>query len=168
MISTSLRFMVAMAVFALSVGVQSQTQGGYGVTEQADGSVAVVMEEERFVIPASVAQEVERAVGDHADDPEALRRAIGDIVGRTAGDAGEADLATAIAALAVFYAGPNSSSVAAIGLGVTEGNPAVSGAAVIEAIPALRSEPSAAEAEEQQVIRAQATVENPAQISPVQ
>lgn len=166
MISTSLRFMAAAAVFALLAGVQAQ--GGYGVTEQADGSVAVVMEEERFVIPASVAQEVERAVGDHADDPEALRRSIGDIVARTAGDAGEAALATAIATLAVFYAGPDSSSVAAIGLGVTDGNSAVSGAAVIAAIPALRAGPSAAEAEEQQMIRAQATVENPAQISPVQ
>lgn len=164
--STSFRLLAAMTVFALLTGVQAQT--GYSVTEQADGSVAIVMEEQRFVISASVAQEVELAVNDHADDPEALRQAIGDIVGRNAADAGQADLATAIAALAVFYAGPDSSSVAAIGLGVTEGNPAVSGAAVIAAIPALRSEPSAAESEEQEMIRAQATVENPAQISPVQ
>ena len=166
MISTSLRILATMAVFALLAGVQAQT--GYSVSEQADGSVAVVMEEERFVISAAVAQEVELAVNDYADDPEALRQAIGDIVGRNAADAGEADLATAIAALAVFYAGPNSSSVAAIGLGVTEGNPAVSGSAVIEAIPSLRSEPSAAETEEQEMAQAQATVENPAQVSPVQ
>ncbi len=158
--------MLILAAAALLTGVQAWAQ--HSVSVQADGSVVISTEEERFVIPAPVAGEIELAVRELADDPETLRQAIRDIISRNAGDSGAAGLATAIAAFAVLQAGSDSSLIAAIGLGVTQGNSDVPGAAVIAAIPALRSAPSPEETEQRELDRAQATVENPAQVSPVQ
>lgn len=142
-------------------------QAQQAVTVQADGSVAVALENERFVVLGSVAEAVEAAVRENADDPEALRLAIRAIVAEYAGEPGDAGLATALAALAVLHAGSNSSSIAAIALGATQGNSAVSGGSLIAVVPALR-EASPGESAERELARAQATVENPAQISPVQ
>ena len=158
--------MKAFFVFALLASAQAWAQ--QSITEQADGSVTISVEGEQFVIPAPIAEEVELAVRDNGDDPEAIRQAIRAIVSQNAGDSESTGLATAIASLAVYFADSNSSSIAAIGLGVTQGNPGVSGGVVIAAIPALRAQPGPEEIAEQELVRAQATVENPSQVSPVQ
>ena len=158
--------MNALFVFALLANAQTWAQ--QSVTEQADGSVTINMEGEQYVIPRSLAEEVELAVRDNGDDPEAIRQAIRAIVSQNAGDSESTSMAAAIASLAVHYADSNSSSIAAIGLGVTQGNPGVSGGVVIAAIPALRAQPGPEEIAEQELVRAQATVENPSQVSPVQ
>ncbi len=158
--------MKAFFVFALLASAQAWAQ--QSITEQADGSVTISVEGEQFVIPAPIAEEVELAVRDNGDDPEAIRQAIRAIVSQNAGDSESTGLAAAIASLAVYFADTNSSSIAAIGLGVTQGNPGVSGGVVIAAIPALRAEPGPDEIVERELARAQATVENPSQVSPVQ
>lgn len=158
--------MNALFVFALLANAQTWAQ--QSVTEQADGSVAISVEGERFVVPAPIAEEVELAVRGNEDDPEAIRQAIRAIISENAGNSESTGLATAIASLAVYYADTNSSSIAAVGLGVTQGNPGVSGGVVIAAIPALRAKPGPEEIAEQELVRAQATVENPSQVSPVQ
>ena len=162
------RVLAAMvACMALMAGTQAAAQDAVSV--QADGSVAVSIEDERFVIPAPVAEAVELAVTENADDPEALRLAIQAIISQNAGAPEAAGLATAIAAFAVFHAGSNSPSIAAIALAATGGNSGVSGGSVIAAIPTLRAESgSPEEAVEREIAQAQATVENPAQVSPVQ
>lgn len=154
----------ALAVFALWSAVQAQDT----VTEQADGSVAVTIEGEQFLISAPVAEAVERAVLEHADDPAGLRDAIGAIVSENAGNPAAASLAAAIATLAVFHAGSDSPAIAAIALGASQGNGAVAGESLIAAIPGLRPESSPGEAFEESLVQAQATVENPSQVSPVQ
>ena len=165
--ASGIKVFAALATLSvLLAGAQAAAQSAIDV--QTDGSVAVGIEGERFVIPAPVAEAVERAVAEHADDPEALRLAIQAIVGQYAGASESAGLATAIAAFAVLHAGSNSPSIAAIALGATQGNSGVSGGSVIAAIPTLRAESSPEEAIERELVRAQATVENPAQVSPVQ
>ena len=154
----------AFAVFALWSTVQAQET----VTEQADGSVAVTIEGEQFLIPAPVAEAVERVVLEYADDPAGLRDAIGAIVSENAGNPAAAGLAAAIATLAVFHAGLDSPAIAAIALGASQGNRDVAGESLIAAIPGLRPERSPGEAEEEALVKAQATVENPSQVSPVQ
>ncbi len=158
--------MKAFFVSALLAGAQAGAQ--QSMIEQADGSVTISMEGEQYVIPGPLAEEVELAVRDNGDDPEAIRQAIRAIVSQNAGDSESTGMAAAIASLAVYYADTNSSSIAAIGLGVTQGNPGVSGGVVIAAIPALRAQPGPEEIVERELARAQATVENPSQVSPVQ
>ena len=138
------------------------------VTVQADGSITVAVLGEQFLIPAPVAEAVESALEEHADDPASLTQAIRTIVSNNAGTPSSAGLATAIGTLAVFLAGSESPSIVAILLGATQGNNAVSGESLITAIPELRKPRSSGEAFEENLVRANATVENPFQVSPVQ
>ncbi len=163
--------MAALAVLsALLAGTHASAAAAQdAVNVQGDGSVVVSIEGDQFVIPAPVAEAIELAVAENADDPEALRLAIQAIISQNAGVPETAGLATAIAAFAVLNAGSNSPSIAAIALAATGGNSGVSGGSVIAAIPTLRAESgSPGEALEREIVRAQATVENPSQVSPVQ
>ena len=154
----------ALAVSALLFAVQAQST----VTEQPDGSLAVIVEGERFVIPALLAGAVERAVREHTDDPAGLRDAIRAIVRENAANPAVAGLAAAIATLALFHAGSDSPSIAAILLGATQGNSAVAGESLIATVSGLGSEPGPGHEFEAQLVRIRATVENPSQVSPVQ
>lgn len=162
-----LRKSVIAVFFALLASVQALAQNTV-VSEQADGSVIVSMESGQLAISATVADAVELAVREHADDPEALRQAIRALIGQNAAGSGASDLATAIATLAVFHAGTDSASIAAIVHGASEGNSNVSGGAMLAAIPALSAGGNSLEADERELASAQATVENPSQVSPVQ
>ena len=162
------------------------------VTEQADGSAAVSVEDSRIVVPAAVVDRVEAAARDHADDPQALREAIEAIIAEYAPGPGDAALASAIAVLAIDRSRARSAVFAERGLreaplvlaidrsrarsasidavirGAFAANPNVSSGALLAAVPGLGASPRAQEAEQRRLAQLQATVENPSQISPVQ
>ena len=158
--------MVAMALALSAATLHAQEQST--VTEQPDGTVAVTVEEGQIVVPAQVAEDVVAAVGEHAEDPQALEQAIREIVAEHAGSADDADLATAIAALAIFHAGARSATTDAIMRGAIAANPVVPAAALLADLPTLASNPRTDDAAQRQVAVLQATVENPSQVSPVQ
>ena len=138
------------------------------VTEQADGSAAVSVEDSRIVVPAAVVDRVEAAARDHADDPQALREAIEAIIAEYAPGPGDAALASAIAVLAIDRSRARSASIDAVIRGAFAANPNVSSGALLAAVPGLGASPRAQEAEQRRLAQLQATVENPSQISPVQ
>lgn len=158
--------MVAMALALSAATLHAQEQST--VIEQPDGTVAVTVEERRIVVPAPVAEDVVVAVGEHSEDPQVLEEAIGAIVAEHAGSADDADLAAAIAALAIFHAGVRSSSTDAIMRGVIAANPEVRAGPLVAALPTLGSNPRLEDAAQRQLAVLQATVENPSQVSPVQ
>lgn len=170
--------MMAAVVFTAGtraqVNVPETAAGGArpvqtAVTEQADGTVVVTLDERQVIVPASVVADVTSAVRDHADDPDALRLAIRMIVAEHAGSPDTANLASAIAVVAIFRAGVGSASADAIMRGATFGNPGVSAAAVLSVLPEIRPiEAGTPEAAQTQLAQLQATVENPSQVSPVQ
>ena len=159
--------LAAIAVMALLLaGVQAKAQEA--VSEQGDGSVAVSVEGEQFVVSASIAAAVAAAVGEHSDDPEALKEAIRAIIAKNAAGSDDTGLATAIAALAIYHARTGSASIAAIVQGATVANPDVRAGAILAVMPTLRAEVNAQEAVWRQLAQLRATVENPSQMSPVQ
>ena len=155
--------MHALLIFACVTPAWAQ----HSVTTLDDGSVAVVIEGDRYDIPASVAQSIISSIAEHADDPEALRNAVRAIIAKTAADSESVGLATAIAVFAISQAEGSSSLINAIALGVTQENTSISGGTLIAAIPALQSERPPEEQFQQEVARSQATAENPAQVSTV-
>lgn len=136
------------------------------VTENDDGAVVVTIDSGQVVLPAVVAKSVADALREHADDPDGLRLAILGIVREHAARDGQ--LATAIAFFAITLARPTPTVVDAILRGVRTANPTADVATVLARLPELKARPGAAEAPQTQLARLQATVENPAQISPVQ
>lgn len=159
----------ALAAMALAISAASlQAQAQSTVTEQPDGTVAVTVEERQIVVPAQVADEIVVAVGEHSEDPQALEQAVREIVAEHAGSAGDADLATAIAALAIFHAGVRSSTTDAIMRGAIAANPVVPAAVLLAELPTLPTTPRTEDTAQRQLAVLQATVENPSQVSPVQ
>ncbi|WP_446830498.1 hypothetical protein [Candidatus Foliamicus sp.] len=156
-------FAAAMCVMPL-LCAQAQTE----VTEEADGSVSVSIEQERFTVPAPVAAAVRDAVRNHSDDPDALQSAIRAVIAEHAAGPDAADYATAIAALAISLSRARSASVDAVLRGAAAANPAVSVATLLTALPDLRGVPRTREDADERMVLLQATVENPSQISPVQ
>ena len=154
----------ALAMTLFATGLHAQPV----VTVQEDGAVAVTVDDMPILVPAVVAEGVAAAVRDHAEDPQELGQAIQMIVANNAAGPGNADLATAIAALAIFHAQPRSAITDAIMRGATAANPAVSVPMLLAALPALDVNPRARQAEDRQLAQLLATAENPAQISPVQ
>lgn len=155
---------IVVAVLLASVQAAAQQ----AVSEQADGSVAVSVEGEQFVVPASVAEAVVAAVAEHADDPEALQDAIRAIIAANAAVSNDAGLAVAIAVLAIYHAGSDSASIAAIVNGTTAASADAPVAVIVAAMPTLDAQVDAQEADPRQLAQLQATVENPSQVSPVQ
>ena len=170
----------ALALTFTATGIQAQDRTP---TDNADGTVEFVVDDRQFLLPAAVAEDVLAAVREHADDPQALQQAIRAIVAEHAGcpeySAGttaiateqcpeDVALATAIATLAIDQARGRSASVDAIVRGAAEGNPNLSAGALLAALPATGLNPRAQDAAERQIAQAQATAENPNQISPVQ
>lgn len=149
----------------LAAGLEAQAQST--VTELGDGAVELSVGERQFLIPAEVAESVAAAVRDHAGDPVELRQAIEAIVAEHAGQPGDAELATAIAALAIHHARARSASVDAILRGVIARNPSVPAESLVTILPSLKAHPLGQTAAERQLAQLQATVENPSQISQV-
>lgn len=157
---------VALAM-ALSVAA-TQALAQATVTEQEDGAMALSIDGRQYLVPARIAEEVILAVSEYADDPQELQQAIRAIVAEHAGNPGDAELATAIAALAIYRSRLSSASTDAIMRGATFANPSVSAPSLLAAVPALGASPRAQQAGERQLAQLQATAENPAQVSPVQ
>ena len=172
----------ALALTFTAIGIQAQD---HTPTDNADGTVALVVDDRQFLVPATVAEDVVAAVRAHADDPQALQQAIRAIVAQHAGCPQHSTVATAIAAeqprcpedvalataiatLAIHHAHGRSASVDAIVRGAAEGNPKLSAGAVLAALPATVLNPRAQDVAERQIAQLQATAENPSQISPVE
>ncbi|MCY4150000.1 MAG: hypothetical protein OXF73_11775 [Gammaproteobacteria bacterium] len=117
-------------------------------------------------VPELIVKAIDDAIVQYSNDPEALQQAIREIIREHASDQASIDFATAITAIAASRVTGDSQLLTAIALGATQGNPGISSAAMIESIPELRSEPTPEERIEQNIALSQATVENPAQVSP--
>ena len=158
------RVLILTAMAMLAVGAQAQGV----VTERDDGTVVLSTDTGQFVLPADIADRVTAAIAEHKDDPDALRAAIRAIVVEHAGGSDDTELVTAIAVFAIFHARADSSSVNAVIRGATDGNRQLAVGTVLTALPGLERSPRAQAAAEQQVAQSQATIENPAQVSPVE
>ena len=159
---------VAAALAALMAFAASGALAQPAVAENADGAVAVTVEGRQVMVPAVVADGVVAALRDHADDPRGLRKAIRAVVAEHAGAPDDAELAAAIAALAIFHSRGGSAAVDAIVRGASAGNPKLSAGALLAALPAVKANPRSQQRAERELAQLQATVENPGQISPVQ
>ena len=163
---TNIALKVTLAVMVIFVaGLQAQAESI--VTEREDGAVELNMNGQQVLITAAVAESVTAAVRDHADDPQALRQAIQAIVAEHAGEPGDAELATAIAALAIYRTRARSASADAIIRGASAGNPGVPAGSLLTILPSLKAHPLGQTAGERQLAQLQATVENPSQVSQV-
>lgn len=158
-----------IATIALSVAtLHAQEQAQPTLVERDDGTVELSVDGLQFIVTAMVAESVAAAVRDHADDPQALEQAVEAIVAEHAGESGDTERATAITALALYYARGSSASIAAIMRGAVAGNTNAPSGTLVALITALQAQTGAQEAEEQRSARLQATIENPGQVSPVQ
>lgn len=156
-----------MAALLLLAGAQAQERSTTSA-ERANDGVVVRLGTERIVIPTPLAEAVERAVREYADHPGALEQAIHAIISRRAGGANSTSLAAAVATFAILRAESNSALIAAIMRGAAQGNPKLSIETIFAALPALQGERNPEQVGERELIQAQATVENPSQVSPVQ
>ncbi len=163
-VSRKISVALAMALFAAATQGLAQT----AVTEREDGAMELSMDGQLFLVPADIAEAVAAAVRDHADDPRALRQAIRAIVAESAGGAGDAELATAIAALAIYRAPDRSAIADAIMRGAAAANPGVSAPILLTILAAPGDNPRTRQARDRRLAQLQATAENPFQISPVQ
>lgn len=157
-----------LGAFSLFAGATAGAQEQAPVTENADGTVTVVLEDLQFLIPAVVAEEVIAAVRDLADDSQALEEALYSIVVRHAGGSDDAEQAAAIAAFAVSRAGGRAASVDAIVRGALDGNGDIPAAALLAAIAEAGLDPRARTDAEQRLAELQATLEDPRRVSPVE
>ena len=157
---------VVLAPVIVAGGAAAQEQSP--VTENADGTVTIGLDDRQFLVPAVVAEDIAAAVRDHADDPQALELAICSIVADRAGGSDDAELATAVAALAIVYARGRSASVDAIVRGALACNQAISAETLLTAIAEAGLDPRAQSAAERQLAELQATLEDQRQISPVE
>lgn len=155
--------LAAVLLFAAVLQVQAQPI----VNEREDGAVELNISGQQVLVEAAVAESVTAAVRDHADDPDALRQAIQAIIAEHAGKSDDAELATAIAALAIYRAQARSASTDAIIRGASAANPSVPSGSLITMLPSLKAHPLGQTAEERQLAQLQATVENPSQVSQV-
>ena len=154
------RVCVLMVACVWAAGAQA------GVEELDDGTVVVTTDAGEFVLPKLVAESVVEAVDEHGDDPEGLRSAIMELVAEHAGSDGQ--LATAIGVFAASRARSAPAIVDAILRGVSAGNATADVAVVLATLPELKARSGPPETAQAQLARLQATVENPAQVSPVE
>ena len=142
---------LTVMVIAMAAGAHAQTS----VTERDDGTVVVTTPAGEFVAPATIIELIRTCVAENGDDPDKLRPEFQAIVKEHA--AGNTELATALAVFAIAFSGGSSEVIDAIVEGATEANPDVSSEVIVAAV-----------ADSEESVPLQATVEDPAQVSPVE
>lgn len=144
---------LTVMVIAMAAGAHAQTY----VTERDDGTVVVTTPAGEFVAPATIIELIRTCVAENGDDPDKLRSEFQAIVVEHAGGTGGAELATALAVFAIAFSGGSSEVIDAIVEGANAGNPDVSSEVIVAAV-----------ADSEESVPLQATVEDPAQVSPVE
>ncbi len=159
--------LVAMATLSIA-SIYTWAQPVWTETDNGDIHVIIEQAQAPQIISAAVAATINDAVIQYSDDPEALRQAIRAITAEQATGQTSINLATAIAIFAASKVKSDARLLTAVALGASTGNPGISGGSLIASIPALSAEPGPEQVAVQEIVRAQATVENPAQVvSPV-
>ena len=162
LISYRTELVAMVALFIVSIQAWAQPV----LTETDNGDIYVIVEEAEapHIISAPVVQAVNDAVIQYADDPEGLQQAIRAIIVEHAAGQTSINLATAVAIFTASKVKNNAQLLTAVALGASKGNPGISGGSLIASIPLLSSKPGPEEVIEHEIVRTQATVENPAQV----
>ena len=159
------RFLLALAgAFAMSMAA-AQTW----FVENPDGSVASTIDGQPVIIPAVAAVAVTAALRDNRGDFPGLSEAIQALIAKFTDEGGNADLAIALTAFAVYNAQGHSLTVDAIVRGaVAGGDGKVSASLLLNALSAGSIVKRMDANGGQRLSQVPATAENPSQISPVE
>ena len=162
--------LVNIAAVGLALALFAGAYALAAASENRGGTVALATESGEFLLPMALAEAVDAAAREHGDDPDALGRAVAEILRECAECAEDADLSRAVAAFAIFHVRGRSAFVAAVTQALAAARPEASAEPLLAALPQLRpaGARASASADGEGSEQALATLENPSQISPVE